>query len=204
MTASGPVAKAGAWELLDPYAARIDDLDRADVIVVVGDADVADRGGVLDLRIRKARRRGAHLMIVGPGGSLLERDAGSHPARPAGATTAQALAELVRDPGPLAAAEHPVLIVTDGVDVAAIAAAAHALGLHERGGVLPLPTGANERGARLSAWPAAATRCWPRSRRAPCRRWCCSASTRRPSGRRPTAGRWRCPRCDTCWRSRRS
>ena len=41
VTASGPVAAAGAWELLDPYAARIDDLDRADVIVVVGDADVA-------------------------------------------------------------------------------------------------------------------------------------------------------------------
>ncbi len=42
-----------------------------------------------------------------------------------------------------------MLIVTDPVDAAAIAAAAHALGLHERGGVLPLPTGANERGARL-------------------------------------------------------
>ena len=42
-----------------------------------------------------------------------------------------------------------MLIVTDGIDVAAIAPAAHALGLHERGGVLPLPTGPNERGARL-------------------------------------------------------
>ena len=147
-TASGPVASAGAWELLDPYVARIDDLDRADVIVVVGDGDVADRGGVLDLRIRKARRRGAHLMIVGPGGTLLERDAGSV-RQTSGAGTAQALAELVRDPGPLATATCPVLVVTDGIDTATIAAAAHALGLHERGGVLPLPTGANERGARL-------------------------------------------------------
>ncbi|MDQ1715726.1 MAG: NADH-quinone oxidoreductase subunit [Frankiaceae bacterium] len=147
-TASGPVARAGAWELLDPYAARIDDLDRADVIAVVGEGDVADRGGVLDLRIRKARRRGAHLMIIGPGGTLLERDAGS--VRQTGdASTAEALADLVRDPGPLATATCPVLIVTDGVDVTAIAAAAHALGLHERGGVLPLPTGPNERGARL-------------------------------------------------------
>ena len=42
-----------------------------------------------------------------------------------------------------------MLIVTDPVDTAAIAAAAHALGLHERGGVLPLPAGANERGARM-------------------------------------------------------
>ena len=42
----GPVAAAGALGALDPYAARIDDLDRADVIVVVGDGDVADRAGV--------------------------------------------------------------------------------------------------------------------------------------------------------------
>ncbi len=148
LTASGPVAAAGAWERLDPYAARIDDLDRADVIAIVGDGDVADRGGVLDLRIRKARRRGAHVMVVGPGGSLLDRDAGTV-RQTAGASTAHALAGLVRDPGALATAAFPVLIVTDPVDTAAIAAAAHALGLHERGGVLPLPTGANERGARL-------------------------------------------------------
>jgi NADH-quinone oxidoreductase subunit G len=148
LTASGPVAAAGAFEALDPYAARISDLDRADLIVVVGDADVADRAGTLELWIRKARRRGAHLMIVGPGGSALERDASSLTASPAGGTAA-ALTELVRDPGPLAGAEHPVLIVTDPVDTTTIAAAAHALRLHERGGVLPLPTGANERGARL-------------------------------------------------------
>jgi NADH-quinone oxidoreductase subunit G len=115
---------------------------------VVGDADVADRAGTLELRIRKARRRGAHLMIVGPGGSALERDAGSLRVTPAGGTAA-ALAGLAGDPGPLQGAEHPVLIVTDPVDVTAIAAAAHALGLHERGGVLPLPAGANERGARM-------------------------------------------------------
>ncbi len=149
LTASGPTASAGAWELLDPYAARIDDLDRADVIVVVGDSDVADRGGVLDLRIRKARRRGAHVMMVGPGGTLLDRDAGTVRQTAAGTTTAQALAGLVADPGPLTGAEHPILIVTDDVDVATIAATANALGLHERGGVLPLPTGPNERGARM-------------------------------------------------------
>jgi anaerobic selenocysteine-containing dehydrogenase len=109
---------------------------------------VADRAAVLDLRIRKARRRGAHVMIVGPGGSLLERDAGTV-RQTSGAATAEALAGLVRDPGPLATATFPVLLVTDDVDTAAIAAAAHALGLHERGGVLPLPNGPNERGARL-------------------------------------------------------
>ena len=76
------------------------------MIAVVGDGDVADRGGVLDLRIRKARRRGAHLMIVGPGGSLSS-------ATPAtvrqtdGATTAQALADLVRDPRPAGHRDAP-------------------------------------------------------------------------------------------------
>ncbi len=149
-TASGPVAAEGAWELLDPYAARIDDLDRADVIVVVGDADVADRAGTLDLRIRKARRRGAHLMIVGPGGSALERDAGSLRPSPAGAT-AQALAGLVADPGPLAGAAHPVLIVTDPVDVA-----------RDRGrGPRPRPARARRR--------AAAARRRQRARRTPLR-----------------------------------
>ena len=151
VTASGPVAAEGAWELLDPYAARIDDLDRADVIVVVGDADVADRAGTLELRIRKARRRGAHLMIVGPGGSALERDAGSlRRARPA-RDRAGARRPRRAIPARWQGAEHPVLIVTDRVDTAAIAAAAHALGLHERGGVLPLP-----RRRRTSAAPACA------------------------------------------------
>ncbi len=146
-TASGPVAAAGAWERLDPFAARIDDLDRADVVVVVGDADVTDRAGVLDLRIRAARRRGAHLMIVSSGGTLLERDCDTF--RPVAAGTAAAsLQALVADPGPLVGATHPVLIVTDPIDLGHVAAAAHALGLQERGGVLPLPTGPNERGAR--------------------------------------------------------
>ena len=104
----------GAWELLDPYAARIDDLDRADVIVVVGDADVADRAGVLELRIRKARRRGAHLMIVGPGGSLLERDAGTVRQTGRRAPTAQALAGARPRSRPARRAPSiPVLIVTD-------------------------------------------------------------------------------------------
>jgi anaerobic selenocysteine-containing dehydrogenase len=41
-----------------------------------------------------------------------------------------------------------VLIVTDAIDVALIEQLAFALRLHERGGVLPMPLGANERGAR--------------------------------------------------------
>ena len=83
----------GGYDRLAPYTAEIGDLDRADLIVVVGDADVADGAGVLDLRIRKARRRGAHLAIVGPGGTILERDASSFTQTAPGATS-QALAAL--------------------------------------------------------------------------------------------------------------
>ena len=44
---------------------------------MVGDAEVAERAGGLELRVRQARRNGAHLAIVGPGGAKLERDAGT-------------------------------------------------------------------------------------------------------------------------------
>ncbi len=160
-TASGPVAAAGEWERLDPYAARIDDLDRSDLIVVIGDADVADRAGVVDLRIRKARRAGAHLAIVSAGGTILERDAGSFVAAPAGSAAAIVAALAGAGAAPagvdladlgarLAVASHPVLVVTDPIAIALIEQLAHTLRLHERGGVLPMPRGANERGARLA------------------------------------------------------
>jgi NADH-quinone oxidoreductase subunit G len=189
-TACGPVDEP--LERLDAYAARIDDLDRADLIVVVGDAEVADRAGVVDLRIRKARRAGAHLAIVGPGGAALERDAGTF-LRTAPGAAIEALAALVeaardhggeavrRRPGTrsprrgqlagvqalasaagadavaihalgtrLATARHPVLVVTDAVGVDHLETAAYTLTLDGRGGLLPLPRGANERGCRAA------------------------------------------------------
>jgi len=76
-TASAPVAAAANWESLAAYAASLAAVDDADAVVVIGDQEPADRAGTLDLRIRKARRAGAHLAIVGPGGTSLERDAQS-------------------------------------------------------------------------------------------------------------------------------
>ncbi|MGA0121443.1 MAG: molybdopterin-dependent oxidoreductase [Gaiellales bacterium] len=74
-TASAPLAAPAELELVDPYAATLADLERADLVLVVGDQEPADRAGTIDLRIRQARRDGAHLAIVGPGGTSLEADA---------------------------------------------------------------------------------------------------------------------------------
>ncbi len=149
-TAAAPVAAAAQWDLLAPYAARIADLDTASVVVVVGDAEMADRAGVVDLRVRKARRRGAHLAMIGAGGAALERDAGQVIQTPAGCA-AQTIAALRDGRGDLAALADrvraaegkAVLIATDAVDHALLASAAHALGCR----VLGLPRGPNERGA---------------------------------------------------------
>jgi NADH-quinone oxidoreductase subunit G len=153
VTASSAIASDAAYETLDPYAARISDLETADLIVVIGDADAADRAGVVDLRIRKARRRGAQLVIIGCGGTILERDATRVEQTPPG-TTSRTLAGLADASHPAATeirnATHPVVVITDPADSDLVAHAAHALGLHERGGVLVIPTGPNERGARLA------------------------------------------------------
>jgi predicted molibdopterin-dependent oxidoreductase YjgC len=69
--------------------------------VVIGDQEPADRAGTVELRIRKARRDGAHLAIVGPGGTSLESDAKSfirtHPG--AGSAMLAALTAAVIEAG---------------------------------------------------------------------------------------------------------
>jgi NADH-quinone oxidoreductase subunit G len=125
---------AGDWDARAPYAARIADLDRADVIVISGEREVGDAAGVLELRVRQAVRRGARLLLAGSGGVDLDL----------------AAAERIA-PGEIAAtmsgAAYPVLIATDPASVAAAAATAHAAGLHSSpGGVLAVPEGPNERG----------------------------------------------------------
>ena len=74
-TASAPIAAAADWDRLDAYAAPLAAIDLADAVVVIGDQEPTDRAGTIDLRIRKARRSGARLTIVGPGGTALEPDA---------------------------------------------------------------------------------------------------------------------------------
>ena len=79
---SAPASRArGDWDALAPYAARIADLDRADVIVVSGERELGDAAGVLELRVRQAVRRGARLLLAGSGGGDLDHVAGGRIAR---------------------------------------------------------------------------------------------------------------------------
>ena len=143
------VGSGRPWELLDPVRATIADLDQADVIVIAGDRDVRDLAGVLELRIRKAVRRGATLILAGAGGSefdlLASERIASAPGRALG--SADALVER------LAAAAHPVLLVTDPSPLEDVAAIASRSALADKpGGVLPLPEAPNELGVRAAGF----------------------------------------------------
>jgi NADH-quinone oxidoreductase subunit G len=124
----------GGWDALAPYAARIADLDRADLIVVSGEREIGDAAGVLELRVRQAVRRGARLLLAGSGGGDLDHIA-------AGRVAPAEIAAALR------AAERAVLIATEPAAVAAAPATAHAAGLAKGpGGVIAIPEGPNERG----------------------------------------------------------
>ena len=119
------VGSGRPWELLDPYRATIADLDAADVIVVAGDREPRDLAGVIELRIRKAVRRGATLILAGAGGTQLDLLAAERIATAPGqvADSADSLVER------LSAAEHPVLLVTDPVPLELVASIASRGGL---------------------------------------------------------------------------
>jgi NADH-quinone oxidoreductase subunit G len=131
---SSAFAGACDWDALAPYAARIADLDDADLIVVAGERELGDAAGVLELRVRQAVRRGARLLLAGSGGTDLDLVANGRCAP----------GEVARE---LHAATRPVLIATDPGAVASAAATARAAGLAGGpGGVLAVPEGPNERG----------------------------------------------------------
>jgi NADH-quinone oxidoreductase subunit G len=143
------VGSGRPWELLDPYRATIADLDAADVIVIAGDREPRDLAGVLELRIRKAVRRGAALILAGAGGTQLDLLAAERIASAPGevATHADALVER------LSAAVRPVLLVTDPVPLEIVASIASRGGLAAKpGGVLPLPEAPNELGVRAAGF----------------------------------------------------
>ncbi len=131
---SSAFAGGGDWDALAPYAARIADLDEADLIVVAGERELGDAAGVLELRVRQAVRRGARLLLAGSGGTDLDLVASGRCAP----------GEVARE---LRGAARPVLIATDPGAVASAAATARAAGLAGGpGGVLAVPEGPNERG----------------------------------------------------------
>jgi NADH-quinone oxidoreductase subunit G len=150
--ASGGGALVGSgrpWELLDPYRATIADLDQADLIVVAGDREPRDLAGVIELRIRRAVRRGARLILAGAGGTQLDLLAGERIAAAPGDVAAHADALVER----LAGAERPVLLVTDPIALELVASIAARGGLAAKaGGVLPLPEAPNELGVRAAGF----------------------------------------------------
>ena len=129
-TASAPIAAAADWERLAAYAAPLAAIDLADMVVVIGDQEPADRAGTIDLRIRQARRDGAHLAIAGPGGTSLESDAGTflRTLPGAGSSFLAALTAAVVEAG----GEHVRTDAPTAGDVAALAATAGADTAHVR------------------------------------------------------------------------
>jgi NADH-quinone oxidoreductase subunit G len=152
MQAAGGGALVGSgrpWELLDPYRATIADLDAADVIVIAGDREPRDLAGVIELRIRKALRRGARLVLVGAGGTELDLLASERIETAPGVLVDSADAIVDR----LTAAERPVLLVTDPQPLQLVAWIASKGGLASKpGGVLPLPEAPNELGVRAAGF----------------------------------------------------
>ena len=183
-------AAAGAWELLDPYRATIADLDAADVIVIAGDREPRDLAGVIELRIRKAIRRGARLVLVGRGrrrSSTCSRASASrrHPA--CCVDSADAIVDR------LAAAERPVLLVTDPQPLAAGRAGSRTKArARGQGGRRPAPARGAERARRSRGRLPRRSGRGPRPRRgaASSRCWCCSATPIRCRAG-PHADRWR-------------
>ena len=144
---SGPEGGAG-WESLEPYMARIADIDEAGAVVVVGDVEPVHRVPVIELRIRRALQRGAKLITVGAGGTRLELANRAEHFSTAPGTAHTALLDAAAGRGELATAlgdRRAVIVWTGRMSEPVAAVLAHAA--HELGaGVLRTPAAANEVG----------------------------------------------------------
>jgi NADH-quinone oxidoreductase subunit G len=132
-------------DALDAFRLPLSSLAQAQIVVVVGDDEIADRAPVVDLWLKAARRNGAEITHYGPTGNA--------PTGPGGAAAAlRALTEAGNELGTrLREAERAILIWSGsgGGGGARLAEAAHALGFHDRPGT------PNGRGV-AAAWGAAA------------------------------------------------
>ncbi len=120
------------------------------MIVIAGDREPRDLAGVIELRIRKAIRRGARLVLVGAGGTRLDLLASERIETAPGVLIDSADAIVDR----LSGAERPVLLVTDPQPLQLVAWIASKGGLAGKagGGVLPLPEAPNELGVRAAGF----------------------------------------------------
>ncbi len=146
----GPEGDAG-WDQLAPYAATIADLDDASLIVVAGATDLVHRAPILELRIRRASERGAHVVTVGAGATRLEMLRGASHVSAAPGTTHAALMEALSEGGSLAgeAGEGTVLIWNGRMSppvAAVLAHLAHSTGCR----ILTTPLAANELGCQAA------------------------------------------------------
>jgi NADH dehydrogenase/NADH:ubiquinone oxidoreductase subunit G len=125
--------------------ARIRDLDDAGTLVIVA-SDVRDDSPIVDLRVKKASHRGAHLVVVHPDDVDLDRAERieHHRPRTGGIATAVRRLSGARFDGPV------VVLYGDArgaENVDGIVDAVTALASASGGTLLPLHRGTNERGA---------------------------------------------------------
>ena len=140
-------------DALDAFRLPLSSLAEAEIVVLVGDDDVADRAPVVDLWLKAARRNGAEIVHYGPTGTV--------PTGPGGAAAAlRALSEPGNELGArLRDSERAILVWSGsgGGGGARLAEAAHALGFEGKpgSGAFHLPATPNGRGV-AAAWAAAA------------------------------------------------
>ncbi len=140
-------------DALDAFRLPLSSLAAAEIVVIVGDDDVADRAPVVDLWLKAARRNGAEIVHYGPSGTV--------PTTPGGAAAAlRALVVIGNELGErLRVSERAILVWSGsgGGGGARLAEAAHALGFESKSGsgAFHLPATPNGRGV-AAAWAAAA------------------------------------------------
>ena len=140
-------------DALDAFRLPLSSLAAAEIVVIVGDDEVADRAPVVDLWLKAAARNGAEIVHYGPTGNV--------PTAPGGAPAAlRSLAEAGNELGErLRASDRAILVWSGsgGGGGARLAEIAHALGFEGKpgSGAFHLPATPNGRGV-ASAWAAAA------------------------------------------------
>jgi NADH-quinone oxidoreductase subunit G len=152
VSVAGPEGGAG-WTALAPHAASIEDLEKAELIVVAGDFDLSQRAPVLELRIRKAVSRNlARVVTIGAGGTRLETLRGATHVSAAPGTAHTVLLAAAGESGELAAAmasSRTVVIWNAPLHPPVAGLLAHVA--HRTGcGILPTPLVANELGCQAA------------------------------------------------------
>ncbi len=140
-------------DALDAFRLPLSSLAEAEIVVIVGDDEVADRAPVVDLWLKAAKRNGAEIVRYGPTGTEATGPGGAAAALRALTETGNALGDRVR------ASDRAILVWSGagGGGGARLAEAAHALGFDAKtgSGAFHLPATPNGRGV-AAAWAAAA------------------------------------------------